>query len=798
MLRAGITALLSHWVRRPFQLAMLLTGLSLATALWTGVQAVNQQARSSYDQASRELVGEARAQLSRQDGAPIALEIFRSLRSEGVLVSPVIAGDISLAGKTFRLTGIDPLTIGTTGGDAGAPAVDDLPAFLGPDGYMLISPSELAGLPLSERAILRGSASVAAGQLIADIARAERMLDMEGSLSHLILDPAQDEASARRAAARYGLVMSGGREDLSRLTDSFHLNLTAFALLSFAVGLFIVYAATGLSFEQRRPVFRTLRALGFPLSGVMAISLLELFVLALAAGAAGTVMGYLLAGLLLPDVSATLRGLYGADIGNDLKLRWQWWAAGIGISLFGAAAASAQSLWRLARMPILASSSSRAWARTSSAEMRSLAFAGGALLTVSLMLYLVADSLIDGIVLMGALLIGAALCLPALLGFCLRRIELRARTPLALWFFADARMQISGVSLALMALLLALATNIGVGTMVGSFRQTFLSWLDQRLAAEAYITPSDAEQADALQAWLEGKAEIVLPVLRAETRVGEDSIETFGVVRHQTYEDAWPLLQGDGQAWPDVWENGAALVNEQFSYRFGLRTGDILQLADDWSVRIAGVYSDYGNPSVQMIVSREVFDQRFPGVAPSGFGVRTDPAQAPELLEEARRTFALPPGAALDQAGMKARARAIFERTFRITAALNLLTLGVAALALFASLATLSDLRAPQIAPVWASGVRLSLLTRLEVARIVFLAFLTFLVSLPTGLALAHILLSVVNVEAFGWRLPMRVFPVDWLGLGFIAGLAALLAAIIPVRSLARGGPARLLRLFSP
>ena len=49
MVWTGLTALLSHWRRRPVQLAMLLLGLSLATALWSGVQAINTEARASYD-----------------------------------------------------------------------------------------------------------------------------------------------------------------------------------------------------------------------------------------------------------------------------------------------------------------------------------------------------------------------------------------------------------------------------------------------------------------------------------------------------------------------------------------------------------------------------------------------------------------------------------------------------------------------------------------------------------------------------------------------------------------------------
>ena len=78
-----------------------------------------------------------------------------------------------------------------------------------------------------------------------------------------------------------------------------------------------------------------------------------------------------------------------------------------------------------------------------------------------------------------------------------------ADRPVAQWMWADARQQVPGLSLALMALLLALAANIGVGTMVGSFRATFTGWLDQRLAAELYLTAADVGQADAMVAWLQ-------------------------------------------------------------------------------------------------------------------------------------------------------------------------------------------------------------------------------------------------------------------------------------------------------
>ena len=51
-----LAVLLSHWRRHPMQLATLLIGLISATALWSGVQALNQQARTSYDRAEVEVV----------------------------------------------------------------------------------------------------------------------------------------------------------------------------------------------------------------------------------------------------------------------------------------------------------------------------------------------------------------------------------------------------------------------------------------------------------------------------------------------------------------------------------------------------------------------------------------------------------------------------------------------------------------------------------------------------------------------------------------------------------------------
>src|SRR5689334_25198254 len=88
---------------------------------------------------------------------------------------------------------------------------------------------------------------------------------------------------------------------------------------------------------------------------------IELVSLAVIGGLVGMVCGYFIAAALLPDVAASLRGLYGAPIPGHLVLKREWWIAGIGISVLGALGASAASLIKAIRLPVLAAAQPQAW-----------------------------------------------------------------------------------------------------------------------------------------------------------------------------------------------------------------------------------------------------------------------------------------------------------------------------------------------------------------------------------------------------------------------------------------------------
>ena len=353
-----------------------------------------------------------------------------------------------------------------------------------------------------------------------------------------------------------------------------------------------------------------------------------------------------------------------------------------------------------------------------------------------------------------------------------------------------------------MALLLALAVNVGVGTMVETFSRTFVSWLDGRLAADVYISASDAAQATAIKTWLRERPEVeaILPGGRAEVQLAGAPIEILGIADHATYRDHWPLLQSAANTWVRLRSGDSGLVSEQLARRLKLAIGDSVEVpapGGNWKLEIVGIYADYGNPKGQIAVNIAALTRRFPEIPLVRIGLRVAPAAVPALMSSLREKFGLDSRNLLDQATLKAESTRIFNRTFAVTAALNAFTLGVAGVALLTSLLTLSNSRLPQLAPLWAIGITRRQLAAIELLKTMSVALITTLLALPLGLLVAWCLIAVVNVKAFGWRLPFQVFPLQLLQLLGVAMAASLLAATLPVLKLAWMQPARLIKIFA-
>ena len=810
-----LVGLLSHWKRHRMQLATLLVGLISATALWSGVQALNQQARNSYDRAAATFGGGNTAMLVGRDSPTFQQQLFVDLRRANWPVSPVVEGRVLIGGRSFRLLGIEPLSLPPGAGSAPDIGQADLQRFIAPPGQTLVAPETLADLKLSEGASpqmggvslppLAVQDNLAPGVLVVDIGIAQRSLKMPDQISRLLVG---DMRSGERppleqvTGNKLLLVEAGAPSDLERLTSSFHLNLTAFGLLSFVVGLFIVHSAIGLAFEQRLPMLRTMRACGVSARALTVVLVAELVSLALLSGVIGLICGYVVAAFLLPDVAVSLRGLYGAQIPGHLSLRPSWWLSGLGMSVLGALLAAAAGLYRVYRLPVLAAAQPYAWQQAQRRWlMRQGAMAAAVAVVAAACLYF-GDSLTSGFLVLAGMLLAAALALPVLLGAVLSFGQRGTVRPVVKWFWADSRQQLPGLSLALMALLLALAVNVGVGTMVQSFSRTFTNWLDDRLAAEVYLNANSDAQAAEIVTWLRQRPEVeaILPAWRTDVTLDTLPVEVLGFADHETYRERWPLLESMPDVWDKVRAGKGALVSEQLARRLKAGLGNHVVLpavTGPWSVMVAGIYPDYGNPKGQIGIDIDALAAHWPDIARTRFGLRVAPAKVSELVAALREKFGLDSSRLLDQATLKAESTRIFNRTFSVTTALNAFTLGVAGVALLTSLLTLSNSRLPQLAPLWALGLTRRRLAGIELLKTMSVAFITALLALPLGLLVAWCLVAVVNVTAFGGRLPFHVFPAQLAQLLIIAMLAALLATCLPILRLMRLQPATLAKIFA-
>lgn len=823
-----ISTLFSHYRRHPGQLIMLLLGLWVASALWSGIQAINATARDSYARADA-LFDTQLDQLERRDGTPFSRAEYHALRQAGLPVSPMLEGEVvTQDGTRLTLIGIDPLTLSSDNALAQANTSASLSDFLTPPWQTRVAPDALTALEIARENASAATPTLADGKtlpplvlapalppdtLIMDIAAAARLLESGDQLTRIVAAPgALTEAPPGLTLTRATTLASPGQ-----LTESFHLNLTALGLLAWVVGLFIVQAALGLALEQRLGMLRTLRVLG--VSGrslVLALSL-ELLLLGLIGALAGIASGVWLARLLLPDVAATLGSLYGAGIGQELNLPWHYWVGGLAVSLGGLLLAGSGVLWRAARLNMLELGQMQAWRSGYRRQLSLMSIGGAFAMSVALALYVwlrfqpPGDGLVTGFTLVAALLLASALWLPPFLALLLKALtHLARRRPLIHWALADMQLQLPRLSLAMMALLIALATNLGVGSMVGGFRLTFLDWLDQRLVAPLYLN-APAEQYADIDAWLADRPEVFERLLTrrsdatlqaATTPEGSRSlgtpIELYGITPGESLTPHWPLLatqQDRSSAWV-AFSDGAIFINEQLATAENLSPGDRLTLnapGANETLTIAAIYPDYGNPSGQVLMASPQLAARF-DAPPSSIGlVLSDDANVDALRTALLERFDLGSDALSDQREIKRIATEIFERTFTITRALNVLTLAVAALALLASLLTQARSRRQQLAPLWALGVPRTQLAQLNLAQLSGAALATGLLAIPLGIAITWGLVAIINVAAFGWRLPLYLFPGEMAVTLATAVGVALLAAALPTLRFWRASPRALL-----
>ena len=143
---------------------------------------------------------------------------------------------------------------------------------------------------------------------------------------------------------------------------------------------------------------------------------------------------------------------------------------------------------------------------------------------------------------------------------------------------------------------------------------------------------------------------------------------------------------------------------------------------------------------------------------------------------------------------LRANALAVFDRTFSIFVALQMLAAVVAFIGVLSALMSLQLERTREIGTLRSIGITRSQLSRLTLLETGLMGAIAGLIAMPTGLVLATILIYIINLRSFGWTLQMQLQPSQFTLAFLVALVSALLASIYPAWRMGQMQPAEALR----
>jgi putative ABC transport system permease protein len=380
------------------------------------------------------------------------------------------------------------------------------------------------------------------------------------------------------------------------------------------------------------------------------------------------------------------------------------------------------------------------------------------------------------------LLVGGIACVPAAVGLVLARWHPRTR-PLALLAVERARHERQAATIAVAGVVASLSLAVALTVMVASFRDGVARWLDTVLPADLYArsatTSAAADTAflppgfDAAVAALPGVERVEATRHRA---LQMDPLRPTVTLLVRPLADparVLPLLEPPAPArttLPGAW------VSEAMVSLYDARPGATLALplgpaGEPVAFEVRGVWRDYARQFGAVTVADADYQRLTGDARRNDLALWLAPGADAASVIEAIRALA-PDPSALDfaQPGeIRAVSLRIFDRSFAVTYYLQAVAIGIGLFGVAASFSAQVLARRREFGLLVHLG-----LTRRQIVGVVAGEGLAWtaagaLVGLALGLAVAVVLVKVVNPQSFHWTMDLLL---PW------ARLAALVAAV--------------------
>lgn len=822
-------------LRRPFQYILLILGVALGVAMMVSIDLANGSAGRAFQLSTDAVTGKTTHRIV---NGPNGLDesVYNQLRTElgYPLAAPVVEGYLlaeQLGDQPMRLVGVDPFAeppfrnYFNTGQTDFTRAITP---FLAEPNTVIMSEAlaEQYGLGLGDSLSLNdngrtstmqivgllnpadeASRRALSGLIFTDIATAQEVLKQPGRLSHIdliIKDEAVIDQIKAMLPAGVTLETAAARSNaILQLSAAFELNLTALSLLALVVGMFLIYNTVTFSVVQRRKLFGILRALGVTGRQLFTLILAEAAVLSLIGAVIGLGVGVILGRGMVRLVSQTINDFYFVVNVQDISIPPFTLIKGLVIGIGAALLASVVPAWEASRTS--PQSSLRRSAIESAAQKATqwlllvflLMSSGGVVL-----LSLKGVNLIITFVGLFAILIGSAFLTPSLTVYFMKLV-----TPLyGRLFGAIGRMaprdivrSLSRTSVAIAALMIAVAVIVGVSIMIGSFRGTVSQWLNNTLQADIYVSPPNLtagrvtgtlpdDVEETIQDW-PGVNRMVtawhIDVLAVDLERPIEVVSVNGDISNGNRTYAW--IEGSAD---DLWERLLAgegiFVSEPYIIRENQPIPPppvtLMTESGPEAFPVLAVFYDYSSDRGTVMMSQDLYSQWWSPLATTSAGLFIEPGQDANQITAALQDRFSGRTDVIVRSNQSVRINAldIFDRTFAITAALQLLSILVAFIGVLSALMSLQLEKTRELGVLRATGMTLRQLWQLTLLETGLMGAMAGLVAMPVGWVLAWILINIINRRSFGWTLEMNLQPEYFLQAFLVAVIAALLAGIYP------------------
>ena len=677
-------------------------------------------------------------------------------------------------------------------------------------------------LELEVQGLLDATLAVAGRFVVMDVALAQRVLGRMGRLDRIYVYTRGVERDwsaviAPLVPAAASILPAGtGTEDSRRMLGAFRWNLRMMSYATILVGAFLIYNTISAYIVRRRQQIGVVRAVGASRTMVRAAFVFEGAVFGILGVAAGLALGRLLAIGAVDAVGQTVSSLYVSSTPGEVAFR-PWTIAigaiaGIGVSVLSA--------WWPAReaagvTPTEAMAGAALDYNVRTTSHRSTAAA------VVLALLAVVFCLMPPL---GRIPVGGYLALVCLVGATAMvspRVSTLVLGVAGRWLVAPFGVigaiaarglaaSLNRTSVIVTAMAVATALIVGMAMMVGSFRETVVTWVEHRLQADFYVSPaggggrgSSSTMSEEAAARLEAVPGVVdvgryrtYPIRYRDTpaTVGLADVALYG--RHSGIR----FLEGPapGAIWPTLAAGESVIVSELFSYRHDVHTNDTIALplgAHVVEFQVAGVFYDYSGERGFVIGDRGALLRYLPDPRVSSVAVYLQPdADFEESREAVVRALAGLEVVVTPSRTLRERSIEIFDRTFAITYALEVIAVFVAILGMAEALLNLVFDRRVELAQLRMHGASMAQIRSLVLVQAGLLGLVACLLGLVLGAAWSQVNLLVIHKQSFGWSVQFH-WPGAYLAgaLGLIFA-ASVVSGLYPARVGARLNPVEVLR----